>query len=135
MLHYCIWYVLIIIVCLYYMQVPLGVIPKDEMKYEDMLAILDHIQQYVPAKEVDRELIDPVTEEVETLKDHHLVTTLVGGDQLTTARARGAQLIRGDCDSSKLRLAGLLPVTEDWHAKLCLMKVVINSIACPLCLY
>lgn len=106
------------------MQVPLGVIPKDEIKHEDMIDILEHIQQYVPTKEVCRELIDPVTKDAMISKDHILVTTLVGGDQLTTARTRGAQLIRSDCDSSKDRLAGLLPVTEDWHAKMCLMKVI-----------
>lgn len=94
------------------MQVPLGVIPKDEIKHEDMIDILC------------RELIDPVTKDAMILKDHILVTTLVGGDQLTTARARGAQLIQSDYDSSKDRLAGLLPVTEDWHAKMCLMKVI-----------
>ena len=107
-----------------YMQVPLGVIPKDETNYEDMMDILEHIHQYVPAKEVHREVVDPLTEEVMTIIDHHLVTTLVGGDQLTTARVRGAQLIRDDCDLSKDRLAGVLPITEDWHAKLCLMKVI-----------
>lgn len=115
------------------MQVPLGVIPKDEIKHEDMIDILEHIQQYVPAKEECRELIDPVTKDAMILKDHILVTTLVGGDQLTTARARGAQLIRSDCDSSKDHLAGLLPVTEDWHAKMCLMKVI--SYMHVLCVY
>lgn len=89
------------------------------------MEILEHIHQYVPANEVQRELVDPETEEVMTIEDHSFVTTLVGGDQLTTARARGALLIREDCDLGKDRLDGLLPVTEDWHAKLCLMKVTI----------
>ena len=81
------------------------------------MEILEHIHQYVPANEVRRELVDPETEEVMTIEDHRFVTT--------TARARGALLIREDCDLGKDRLDGLLPVTEDWHAKLCLMKVTI----------
>lgn len=77
------------------------------------------------AKEVYRELIDPVTKDTVTLKNHILVTTLVGGDQLTTACAHGVQLIQSDCDSTEDCLAGLLPVSRDWHAKMCLMKVII----------
>ena len=105
------------------MQVPLGVIPKDETKYEDMIEILEYLHQYVPANEVRRELVDPETEEVMTIEDHSFVTTLVGGDQLTTARACCALLIQEDRDLGKDCLDGLLPVTEDWHAKLCLMEV------------
>ena len=75
------------------------------------------------ANEVQRELVDPETEEVMTIEDHSFVTTLVGGDQLTTARACGALLIQEDCDLGKDRLDELLPVTEDWHAKRNLMKV------------
>ena len=87
------------------------------------MEILEHLHQYVPANEVQRELVDPETEDVMTIEDHSFVFTLVGGDQLTTARVCCALLIQEDCDLGKDRLDGLLPVTEDWHAKRCLMKV------------
>ena len=55
---------------------------------------------------------------------------LLGGDQLTVARARGSVAVRADhiahvC-SRRDRLEGLLPVVEDWHAKQCLLKVPFN---------
>lgn len=49
--------------------------------------------------------------------------TLVGGDQLTVARIRGAQKIRGNSEKSEDRFDGLLPVAEDWHTKMCFMEV------------
>ena len=42
--------------------------------------------------------------------------TLVGGDQLTVARIRGTQKIRGNSETSEQRFDGLLPVVVDWHA-------------------
>ena len=105
------------------LQVPLGIILKDETKYDDMIDILEHIQQYVPVKHVQRELVVPVTGEVLHLEDQEFARTLVGGDQLTAARACGAQLFRSNSETNEHRLAGLLPVCEDWHAKQCLLQV------------
>ena len=31
-----------------YVQVPLGVLNKSEMKYDDMIEIMEHVHQYVP---------------------------------------------------------------------------------------
>ena len=42
---------------------------------------------------------------------------LFGGDQLTAARARGAQRIRSNSERPLDRLEGLEGVCEDWHAK------------------
>ena len=98
----------------------MGVLPKDETKYEDMMMdILEHIQSYVPSKYVQRQMSVPRSDEVVTLDDQDFATTLMGGDQLTVARARGAQLIRSNSESNTDRLVGVLPVCEDWHAKLC----------------
>ena len=44
--------------------------------------------------------------------------TLLGGDQLTAARARGSIAARRDHQTRRERLQGLLPVAEDWHAYL-----------------
>ena len=96
------------------------------MKYEEIIQALEHIQQYSPSKEVERELVIPNQTGRDTvikLKDKQYTMTLVGGDQLTVARIRGSQRIRGNSDTSEERLDGLLPVAEDWHAKMCFMEV------------
>ena len=108
------------------MQVPLGILPKSETKYDDMLDILDHVHTYVPSKCIQRSKIVPLTGEVVDFNDREFTTTLIGGDQLTAARARGTQLIRSNCHLNIDSLAGLLPVAEDWHAKLCLLQVYIT---------
>ena len=53
--------------------------------------------------------------ETGVVADRQFLITLVGGDYLSVARARGAQLIRS---TSELKLDGILPVAEDWHASL-----------------
>ena len=47
---------------------------------------------------------------------------MIGGDYLTVAHARGAQKIRITLKSED-RLDVLLPVSEDWHTKMCLLQV------------
>ena len=42
---------------------------------------------------------------------------------MTVARIRGAQMIRGNSETSEQRSEGLLPVAEDWHAKMCFLEV------------
>ena len=69
-----------------------------------------------------RELVVPNSTGQDTvikLKDKQYAMTLVGGDQ----RIGGSQKIRGNSDTSEERLDGLLPVAEDWHAKVCYMEV------------
>ena len=48
---------------------------------------------------------------------------LIGGDQMTAARTRGSKRIRSNSLRGKERLEGLVPVVEDWHAKVCLLGV------------
>ena len=61
---------------------------------------------------------------------------LFGGDQLTVCRSRGAQAARCNDDVAVERLDGVTPVTEDWYARLtlmrvwCLVDVLICSIIC-----
>lgn len=95
------------------------------MFYEDMIDILDHCQTYVPVKDVTREVYVPGREAVQ-LDDQECYTILLGGDQLSVARARGAQKIRSNSATKRDRLDGLLPVAEDWHAKLCLLEVSVQ---------
>lgn len=98
---------------LLYLYVLLGVLPKNEISYADMVYILEHIDQYLPVKEVKSEVKVPGEGMIE-LDDHHYHTMLVGGDHLTVAHARGA---------SELELGGIVAVAEDWHAKQCLLEV------------
>lgn len=88
-----------------------------------MIEIMLHVQKYVPAKTVEREVFLP-HDDVMKYTEQHYAVTLVGGDQLTVARARGAQRIRGNSTKSEDRLDGLLPVAEDWHTKMCLLQVI-----------
>ena len=59
---------------------------------------------------------------------HGSYKILLGGDQLiiTVARVRGAQALRMSQDKAKDRLEGVVPVDEDWHARMTLMKVSKN---------
>lgn len=43
---------------------------------------------------------------------------LLGGDQLTAARARGAKKAKVNADIPSSRLEGIIPVAEDWHTKM-----------------
>jgi L1 cell adhesion molecule like protein len=101
-----------------------------------MIKTLEHIQRYAPSKEVERELTIPTHTGQETvkLKEKKYSTTIVGGDQLTVSRIRGSQRVRGNSDTSEERLDGLLPVSEDWHAKMCFMEVRLNF-SFSLCAY
>ena len=110
---------------------PLGVLPYNEMYYEDMIKALEHIQQYIPSKEVEQELIVPSQAGQETVVkfvEKKYATTVVSGDQLTVSRICGSQRIRGNSDTSEQRLDGFLPVSDDWHAKMYFMEVRLKFI-------
>lgn len=55
--------------------------------------------------------------------DVQLAYILTGGDQLTVARSRSCQRIRSNSTRGKERLEGLVPIVEDWHAKVSLLGV------------
>ena len=102
---------------------PLGILPKNENKGEDMVAIMNHLHQYAPL--------------VQQCEDHHVASIdetvrvwsararpiLFGGDQLTAARARGAKKAKVNAVSPAARFEGLVPVAEDWHAKVAFLQV------------
>ena len=66
-------------------------------------------------------------EEVTTEKLHHV---LIGGDQLTAERVRGAQSMRQNSTHAAGRLEGYIPVSEDWHAKVCFLQVSVGFMLC-----
>eukprot|EP00731_Ephydatia_muelleri_P034358 Em0056g17a len=56
--------------------------------------------------------------------DGNPIVPSVGGDQLTVSRFHGSQGILHNCDNGGERGEGLIPVIEDWHTKMCYMKVI-----------
>ncbi len=42
---------------------------------------------------------------------------------MTSAQVRGSQRIRSNSERGEDRLQGVVPVTEDWHAKMCFLEV------------
>ena len=68
---------------------PLGVLLKNENKYEDTIDIMSHLQQYVPVvTQTKQQLIPSIGEVVEITQDT-LYQILFGGDQLTASCAQG----------------------------------------------
>lgn len=74
----------------------------------------------------------PFQDEVQTVQidgesicrpETKLSPRLIYGDQLTVARARGAASLRCWHETAIDRLEGYVPVTSDWHARLCLVTV------------
>ena len=105
------------------LQVPLGIQPKNENKGEEMVQILSHMHQYVPVIEQSEDYYIPSIDETVQVRKASLHPILMGGDQLTAARARGAKKAKVNDDSPTSRLDGLVPVAEDWHTKVLLLKV------------
>ena len=101
------------------------------MKHSDMLDILQHLQKYVPSITKQAEIAMHTGEPlVVDVIDHHEI--LLGGDLLSSFRAREVQRIMEFSDQPSLRCDGLLPISEDWHTRLCLLEVSYNYELCLL---
>ena len=85
-----------------------------------MADILEEYKQYVPSYTVT---LDEQILKEDITEDRVYITTLVGGDYLSAVRAREAQYIRGSAELREHQLNGMLPMAEDWHAKVCFMEV------------
>lgn len=99
----------------------MGIEFKNENKTDEMTAILDNLHKYVPSIPVTTTVTLPDGEPYE-VHDYDLWETLLGGDQLTAARIRGAIDIRDDHDTSIDKLRGVIPVVEDWQSRMTLLK-------------
>ena len=113
-----------------YQQVPLGIIMKNENKVDEMVSIMSSLHQYLPMRQLSGSVAVPGSSDLETVDVELLHKTLLGGDQLTVARARGAQSQRENSVHPKGQLSGFIPVVEDWHAKVCLMEVCVEIATC-----
>ncbi len=89
---------------------------KDENKRDEMVDTMSHIHQYVPAVTSTEEI---TTSTGETVQEENTVLhpILVGGDQLTVARARAAIKAKVNSQTALKQLSGIIPVIEDWHTK------------------
>ena len=95
---------------------------KNEVKHEDMVSIMTHLQKYVSMCSKESSVQDPDDNEKYTLVEdtfHYLF----GGDQLTVERAYGGKKERKNESRGKYQLDGLVPVVEDWHAKVAELHV------------
>ena len=82
---------------------------------EDMVDILAHLHQYVPALTLMQKT---QVKNDETPEEHTIFhPILVGGDQLTVARSRSAIKVKSNSETPLRKLSGIVPVVEDWHAK------------------
>ena len=111
----------------FFFQVPLGIILKSEISHADMIAIEEELHKYVP-RITSTATVDVMVEgktENCTITEDKFHRILFGGDQLTAARARGAQRIRSNSERPLDRLEGLEPCCEDWHAKGVLLRVCV----------
>ena len=108
------------------MQVPLGILPLNENKGDEMVQIMSHLHQYVPSYEYNVSTFIPSINETVVETKAVVKTTLFGGDQLTSSRGKGALKARVNADSPSSRFDGLLPVMEDWHTKVLFLGVSYN---------
>ena len=89
---------------------------KNENKSSVMIDILTHLHQYVPAVSSTCEWIISTGVKVATEKRaFHRI--LVGGDQLTAARARSVLDVKLNRQTPLMKLEGIVTVAEDWHRK------------------
>ena len=87
-----------------------------------MIKIMTHVHQHVPVVEYERRIqVDEDTTVLQSQSKVHGI--LFGGDQLTAARIRGAQEAKCNSVTATKRFEGLIPVIEDWHAKVVLLEV------------
>jgi L1 cell adhesion molecule like protein len=101
----------------------LGIALKNENKIDEMCDIMEDLHKYVPSLPINEQIVLPNGEKYE-LCDTDLWQIVFGGDQLTVVRARAAASIRDDHNTSKDKLNGLIPVIEDGHARVTLLKVI-----------
>lgn len=87
-----------------------------------MSHILTHYMKLVPTREAEGQHTLPNGVNI-SFDDTRFHEILIGGDQLTVARVRGAQAIRDTHDKRVDRFEGVIPVVEDWHARMTFLKV------------
>ena len=101
----------------------LRVLLHNENKLDEMGYIMDRFMKLVPQQPDEAIAVLPNGDMLE-FDNTQFSKILLGGDQLTVARARGTRAIRRTESTPANRLQGLIPVIEDWHVRMSLMKVM-----------
>jgi L1 cell adhesion molecule like protein len=86
-----------------------------------MITILEELHKYVP--QVEHTVTVTAERYTKTKSVTMVYPILLGGDQLSTARARSAKAAKRTETPCADRLDGLVPVFEDWHARVTLLAV------------
>lgn len=73
---------------------------KNENKVEEMVDILSTLQAYVPMQQLSVDLQAPGSDEVAEVSVERMHQLLLGGDQLTVARAEGAERVQDNSQHS-----------------------------------
>ena len=76
------------------MQVPLGVLKKNEMNYDDMIGIMEHLHKYVPTK--------METVNIDLITDDHLEITKTSFHSLIWWRSVDCQAGKRESDMIEL---------------------------------
>ena len=86
----------------------------NENKLDEMCKILEHLDKYVPSVDTTFSVELPDGDQIvhEDVVQRRL---LIFGDQLTSARIRGAQAIHSYHDRQYDQLLGFTIATSDWH--------------------
>lgn len=100
----------------------MGIQLLNENHIDEMCQIMDSMQKYVPSLSYEKCTRLP-DDQLFIFQDFVQCEILFGGDQLTIARARSSIAVRSNHPTAKERLQGLVPVVEDWHSRMTLMKV------------
>ena len=103
----------------------MGMFFKSEQKSDGMTDILKALHSYVPVVDTVHHSIVDVDGSIKpvTIMEQKMYKVLFGGDQLTVEWARNIQRVRDNSNTASHRMDGLVPVSKDWHSKMCFYKV------------
>ena len=99
-------------ILLFNTKVPLGVLPIDENKLNEMKHVLTHFMKHVPTKEAEGCLVLQNGSQV-AFDNTQFDTKLIRDDQLTACCVRGTQLLRDSQDKWVNLSKGLISLAED----------------------
>ncbi len=88
---------------------------KNENKGDEMIDILTEIHKYVPRFQCGETVYDLPSGQKLTVPQTTVRRILFGGDQLTTARVRGAKRSRANSLSTMTRFEEILPAAAYFH--------------------
>ena len=93
-------------------------ITKNEMYTKEIIGIMTEMQKYTPSIKKTATVL--VADREYQVKHDVLHPLLFGGDQLTVKNACSAQTAKS---AEPLELGRLVPVFEDWYARVALLNV------------